>query len=189
MTTIIQLPLASVLGFFLQGGFFMLLIVLLSIFALTIIIWRGYSLRYAAILPSETSRTIEALRPGSDPDTVVRAVSKDTSPLGSVIRVLLEHQKWPRVEAREAVQARARHEVAKMETGLVFLEITTGVAPLLGLLGTLSGLVGVLPTLATRVTPLWLLAEFPKRSTPPSWVWRLPPPASSLTIILFARLR
>lgn len=30
-----------------------------------------------------------------------------------------------------------------MERGLVFLEIATGVAPLLGLLGTLSGLVGV----------------------------------------------
>jgi biopolymer transport protein ExbB len=43
--------------------------------------------------------------------------------------------------------------VARLEKGLVFLEITTGVAPLLGLLGTLSGLVGVFANLGDTGDP------------------------------------
>ena len=36
-----------------------------------------------------------------------------------------------------------------MERGLIILEITTGIAPLLGLLGTLSGLVGIFTAIGT----------------------------------------
>jgi biopolymer transport protein ExbB len=145
--------LASVLQFFLTGGFFMLVLVLLSIFALTVIIWRGIALRYAVILPNTVAHAIDALRPSAVPDSVLRVTAQDGSPLGGVIRVMLEHRHWPMAEAREATQARARHEVARMEKGLVFLEITTGVAPLLGLLGTLSGLVSVFANLGDTGDP------------------------------------
>lgn len=125
----------------------MFVLVLLSVFALTIIIWRGIALRYSVILPNEIGRSIDALRPGASPEAVIRSVAKGDSPLAGVTRVLLEHRHWPITEAREATQSRARHEVARMEKGLVFLEITTGVAPLFGLLGTLSGLIGVFANL------------------------------------------
>lgn len=147
------IPSASVIQFFLHGGFFMFLIVLLSILALTIIIWRGIALRYDTILPPAIGNSIEVLRPGGEPENVIRSAGKDPSPLACVVRVLLEHRHWPMSENREAVQTRARHEVARMEKGLVFLEITTGVAPLLGLLGTLSGLVGVFANLGDTGDP------------------------------------
>jgi biopolymer transport protein ExbB len=41
----------------------------------------------------------------------------------------------------DAVQTRARHEVAQLERGLVILEIITGIGPLLGLVGTIHGLI------------------------------------------------
>jgi biopolymer transport protein ExbB len=142
-----------VAAFFIKGGFFMLILVVLSIFALTIIIWRGIALRYAAILPDALSREVEKLKVGA-PLTGVEEISyRSSSPLAAVTRVLLEHRLWPMAEAREAVQTRARHEVSRMEKGLVFLEITTGVAPLLGLLGTLSGLVGVFANLGNTGDP------------------------------------
>lgn len=144
---------ASVLGFFVQGGPFMLILVLLSILALTVIIWRGIALRYAVILPAELGNLIDALRPGARPEALERLAARDASPLSGVVRVLLAHRHWPMAEAREAVQAKARHEVARMEKGLVLLEITTGVAPLLGLLGTLSGLVGVFANLGDTGDP------------------------------------
>ena len=40
-----------------------------------------------------------------------------------------------------------------MESGLVFLEITTGISPLLGLLGTLSGLVGIFANIGDHGDP------------------------------------
>jgi biopolymer transport protein ExbB len=153
MTFLDQPLLASIAGFFLQGGFFMLVLVLLSVLALTVIIWRGIALRYDVILPGEVARLIDALRPGAEPEALQRLIGKDVSPLAGVVRVLLDHRHWPMAEAREAAQARARHEVARMEKGLVLLEITTGVAPLLGLLGTLSGLVGVFANLGDTGDP------------------------------------
>jgi biopolymer transport protein ExbB len=43
----------------------------------------------------------------------------------------------------EAVQTRARGEVVRLESGLFILEIIVGIAPLLGLLGAVSGLITV----------------------------------------------
>jgi biopolymer transport protein ExbB len=47
------------------------------------------------------------------------------------------------MENLEAVQTRARNEVVRLESGLFVLEIIVGIAPLLGLLGAVSGLVKV----------------------------------------------
>jgi biopolymer transport protein ExbB len=55
--------------------------------------------------------------------------------------------RWPRAENVEAVQTRARHEMVRLERGLVILEVIIGIAPLLGLIGTVSGLVRVFASL------------------------------------------
>ena len=51
-----------------------------------------------------------------------------------------EHLDWPKAEAVDAMQTRARHEIARLERGLVVLEIIVGIAPLLGLVGTILGM-------------------------------------------------
>jgi len=43
----------------------------------------------------------------------------------------------------EAVRTRARHEMVRLERGLIILEVIVGIAPLLGLIGAVSGLVHV----------------------------------------------
>ena len=40
----------------------------------------------------------------------------------------------------DAVQSRARQEITRLERGLVVLEIIVGIAPLLGLVGTIAGM-------------------------------------------------
>ncbi len=65
------------------------------------------------------------------------------------MNTVINHLSWPRGETIEAVQTRARYEVARLEAGLVVLEIATGVSPLLGLLGTLSGLVGIFASIGS----------------------------------------
>jgi biopolymer transport protein ExbB len=51
--------------------------------------------------------------------------------------------RWPRSENIESVQTRARRELVRLERGLIVLEVVTGIAPLIGLIGTVSGLVHV----------------------------------------------
>jgi biopolymer transport protein ExbB len=144
---------SGIIQFFVHGGFFMIVIVMLSIAALTVIIWRGIALRYEAILPGELQSAIEALHPYGSLEAIERLAGKQDSPLACVVSTLLEHRSWRIDETREAVQTRARHEVARMEKGLVFLEISTGVAPLFGLLGTLSGLVSIFANLGDTGDP------------------------------------
>ena len=129
----------------------MLLLVLLSIISLTIVILRGMALRYHTIIPRPIQEAIDNMQPGQSTDRLHSLL--DASPLANVVRVVLKNSQWPKTEAMEAAQARARHEIARMETGLVILEIATGVAPLFGLLGTLSGLVGIFANLSGTGDP------------------------------------
>jgi len=131
------------LRFFVQGGFFMLILLIVSVAAGTVIVLRSAALREKSIIPPALAAEIESLQPGDDLDKLERLLSRYPSALSRVLSTLLKHLTWSRAEAVEAVQTRARHEVARLESGLVVLEITTGIAPLLGLLGTLSGLVGI----------------------------------------------
>jgi biopolymer transport protein ExbB len=137
------------LDFFVQGGFFMAILLVVSIAAGTVIILRSAALRERSILPPALAEEIERLQPGDDLDKLERLISRHPSALARVLNTLLQHLTWSRAEAVEAVQTRARHEVSRLESGLVILEITTGIAPLLGLLGTLSGLVGIFTAVGT----------------------------------------
>lgn len=143
---------SGAVDFFVQGGFFMLLLLLLSIGAGTVILLRAAALRERLIVPPEIEEAIERLQPGDAPEDLMRVVRIHPSPLARIVTVCLGHLNWPRQENIEAVQVRARHEVVRMETGLAVLEVTTGVAPLLGLLGTLSGLVSVFANLGAGGT-------------------------------------
>lgn len=139
--------LSGAADFFLRGGFFMILLLALSVVAGTVILLRAAALREHRVMPPELEEAIERVQPGDSLEGVKRAVREHPSPLGRIIGVCLHHLNWPRQENIEAVQVRARHEVVGMESGLSVLEVTTGVAPLLGLLGTLSGLVSVFANL------------------------------------------
>jgi len=133
--------------FFLKGGVFMFFLLVLSVISLTVIILRGSALREKAVIPVSLVKEIQRLEPGDDLDNLQRLINAKPSPLGRILAMLLRQLSWPRTEAVEAVQTQARQEVARLESGLVILEISTGVAPLLGLLGTLSGLVGIFANL------------------------------------------
>ena len=147
---IIPLPLAadpnlvqSVLNFFSQGGLFMWPLLICSMFAVTTIILRGFALRRRNVLPLVIESEIERLVPGGSAERLARIVHHDDSSLGRIARVALQHLRGPRSENIEAVETRARHEMVVLERGLIVLEIITGIAPLLGLIGAVSGLVHV----------------------------------------------
>lgn len=135
----------SIYQFFAQGGFFMALLLLCSLTAFSVIITRGLALRRDVVMPPIIAQEIEALQP-EDAEGVAklsRMVRNDLSALANVAQVGLHHLNWPKLENMEAVQTRARHEIVRLESGLFVLEIIVGIAPLLGLLGAVSGLVTV----------------------------------------------
>jgi biopolymer transport protein ExbB len=136
-------PFQSVLDFITRGGLFMWPLLICSIVALTVIILRAMALRRKNVLPLVIESEIERLSPGGNPERLSRIVREDDSSLARITRVALQHLRAPRGENVEAVETRARHEMVILERGLIVLEIITGIAPLLGLIGAVSGLVHV----------------------------------------------
>lgn len=137
--------LRSAYEFFEQGGFFMGLLMTSSIVAVAVIILRGLALRRDLVMPPIIEREIDALQP-EDTEGVVklsRMVRNDNSTLARIAQVGLQNLNWPKMENLEAVQTKARYEILRLESGLFILEIIVGIAPLLGLLGAVAGLVKV----------------------------------------------
>ena len=136
-------PVQSMIDFLLRGGLFMWPLLICSIVALTVIILRSIALRRKNVLPLVIESEIERLSPGGNPERLARIVREDDSSLARIARVALQHLRAPRGENVDAVETRARHEMVILERGLIVLEIITGIAPLLGLIGAVSGLVHV----------------------------------------------
>jgi len=139
--------LQTVVEFFTEGGIFMWPLLVCSIVSVTTIILRTLALREKNVLPLTIESEMERLAPGASPERLFRLVHEDPSSLARIVRVALSHLRWPRSENIEAVQTRARHEMVRLERGIVVLEVIIGIAPLIGLIGTVSGLVHVFASL------------------------------------------
>jgi biopolymer transport protein ExbB len=133
----------TIMSFFVKGGLFMWPLLACSIVSVTTIILRGIALREKNVMPLVVQNEIERLVPGENPERLSRLVHHDPSSLARIARVALQHLRGPRSENVEVVETRARHEMVRLEKGLIVLEVITGIAPLLGLIGAVSGLVHV----------------------------------------------
>lgn len=137
---------SSILHFLLSGGIFMALIGLCSLLAVTVILWKALVLRKDRIVPDDLAHTLESA-PVADLSAVSLQAADDDSVLGNLSHLALAGRFHSKDEARDAVEAVAREEVVKLETGIPALEVVITISPLLGLLGTVKGLVSVFSTI------------------------------------------
>jgi biopolymer transport protein ExbB len=120
--------------------FFLGLLLLTSIVGVAFIIERGFALQRSKVVPSAVTAALQACHGPADLPTLLRVCQQTPSSLSRLILVGANHLEWPKAENTEAVQTYARQEVVNLQRGLVVLEITVGIAPLLGLVGTVFGM-------------------------------------------------
>ncbi len=120
-----------------------------SIIGLTFIIERGLALRAAKIIPPSVKGALETCRTTDDLPMLRRICQQHPSPLSRLLLLAERHRRWPRTENASGLETSARHEISRLERGLVVLEIVVGVAPLLGLVGTIYGLIALFASLGT----------------------------------------
>ena len=138
----------------------LILLGLTSVISLTFIIERGWALRRGIILPKPLLDSLDHCHTRADVNTVLRfAQHHQNTPLARLTTTAIEHLEWAKADNVEALQTRARHEVSKMERGLIVLEIITGIAPLLGLVGTVVGLIDIFSTMASGETEATAFAQ------------------------------
>ncbi len=116
------------------------LLTLTSVVSLAFIVERGIVLRWRRVVPPEIEAAVESCQAPEDVPMLRRVCQQHNSPMSRLLLLAAEHLHWPKAENTNALQTRARHEMARLERGLVVLEIIVGIAPLLGLVGTIAGM-------------------------------------------------
>ena len=111
-----------------------------SIVGLTFILERGWALRWRKVLPPEVETAVTSCQGPGDVPMLRRLCEQHDSPLSRLLLLASDRLNWPKNENVDALQTRARHEIVRLERGLVVLEILVGIAPLLGLVGTIAGM-------------------------------------------------
>jgi biopolymer transport protein ExbB len=120
-----------------------LLLGLTSVAGTAVIIWRGWMLRWNKVVPPEVVASLAACRSRDDLAALQALCGKMPSPLGRLIRLASDRLDWSKEENVESLEIAARHEIVHLERGLVVLEVIVGIAPLLGLVGTIAGMMTV----------------------------------------------
>ena len=111
-----------------------------SVVGLAFIVERGIALRWRRVVPSEIEAAVESCQSPADVAMLRRVCQQHNSPISRLLLVAADHLDWPKAETIDAIQTRARQEITRLERGLVVLEIIVGIAPLLGLVGTILGM-------------------------------------------------
>jgi biopolymer transport protein ExbB len=125
-----------------KGGVFIYPLILCSIAGLTAIGFKALSLARQRIVPDRLAAALDNIESG-DPDPVIAELNQGGSTLARLGAVAMKHHGKPADEISRAVEASAREEAVKMHAGIGVLDVVITVAPLLGLLGTASGLVTI----------------------------------------------
>lgn len=123
-----------------DGGIFIYPLLLCSIAGLTAIGFKFLSLARDRVIPNQLAHILEN---ASDYRKVTEAISNHDSALSRLAAVALKNKSHDARQMNQSVEAMAREEVVNMHSGIGVLDIVITIAPLLGLLGTASGLVTI----------------------------------------------
>lgn len=132
---------------FLRGGVIMWFILPLSIVGLGVIIDRYIILRKARINVPAFMIRIRGFLKKKDISGAVSYCMEENSPIANIVRKGLKKYNLGHERVKEAIENAGTQEVSKLEKGLPILASVSGIAPLLGFLGTVTGMISAFMTI------------------------------------------
>lgn len=131
------------------GGFLIWPILLCSVIALAIILERFLALKTSDVAPPELLDRIQRhLKKGELDNKFINEI-EENSPLGRVLAAGLRNPNQHRVVIKESIEEAGRHVVHDLERHLQTLGTIANITPLLGLLGTVIGMIKVFSAITT----------------------------------------
>ncbi|HHZ70714.1 MAG TPA: MotA/TolQ/ExbB proton channel family protein [Methylococcaceae bacterium] len=136
--------------FFEKGGLMLLPIVLCSIVALGIIVERFWSLKRNKILPPDLVPQVWKLSREEKLDAMAIRRLKVGSPLGAILAAGLSNSRFGREIMKESIEEVGRQVAHDLERYLTALGTISAITPLLGLLGTVVGMIKVFSAIMSQ---------------------------------------
>ena len=132
------------------GGWLMVPIVACSVIAVGIVLERLWTLQRKRVLPKGVATEVWEWVRHNQLDAKHIQTLHDSSPLGEVLAAGLANRHAPRDELKEAIEDAGRHAVHALERYLSPLGTIAAISPLLGLRGTVSGMIRAFNAITTQ---------------------------------------
>ncbi|MCU7932626.1 MAG: MotA/TolQ/ExbB proton channel family protein [Candidatus Thiodiazotropha sp. (ex Codakia rugifera)] len=132
-----------------SGGWLMLPIIACSIVALGIVFERLWSLQRKKVMPDYLMRQILQLHRDKKLDLADLSKLRSSSPLGRILAAGLINRDHNKEVMKEAIEEVGRQVVHELERYLNTLGTIASISPLLGLLGTVIGMIKVFSVIVT----------------------------------------
>ncbi len=129
--------------FITQGGIVMYILLAISVLAMAIILERSWSLRRSTVIPTKKISEIEEAVRTNDVQKAMALCSDNNTAMSRIIWVALNNRGARRSVLKEVLEETGRQEVAGLERFIGILGVIAAISPLLGLLGTVIGMIEV----------------------------------------------
>jgi biopolymer transport protein ExbB len=133
------------------GGWVMVPIIVCSVLAAAIVIERLWTLQYRRVIPPELSRQVWDWVSGNQLKPQHIQELRTNSPLGQILAAGLANRHQEHATMKEAIEDAGRHVVHELERYLNTLGTIATVSPLLGLLGSVTGMIRTFGALTSGV--------------------------------------
>lgn len=133
-----------------KGGIVMVPLLAGSVIALAIIFERMWALRTSRVAPKHLVAQVWSWVKKNELDANrIRAV-RDSSPLGEILAAGLVNHRHGRDVMKESIEETGRHVVIRLERFLNTLGTIASISPLLGLLGTVFGMIQIFTVITAQ---------------------------------------
>jgi biopolymer transport protein ExbB len=132
----------DLLSIFVKGGIVMYFILASSIVAAAIAIEKFMVLKKAKVNIPAFLIKLRALIKKKDLEGALSYCMQERTPVSNIVKKGLKKIRFGHQRVVEAIESAGRQEISKLEKGLSILASIAGIAPLLGFLGTVTGMIG-----------------------------------------------
>ncbi|MBI2619622.1 MAG: MotA/TolQ/ExbB proton channel family protein [Ignavibacteriales bacterium] len=136
----------NLLDLFLKGGIFMYPILFCSILALVVVVERFLVLRKANIDAGQFMLKLRSVLQRGSVMEAINFCSRSDAPLANILKKGLTKYPEGHDRVRESIENAGKEEAFKLEHRLGIVASMAGIAPLLGFLGTVTGMIGAFRT-------------------------------------------
>jgi biopolymer transport protein ExbB len=140
------------IDWFISGGPVMYPLLLVSVVAMAIILERLWVLRRSVYLDDATVNAVTQLVVTRDYTGTLDYCHRRSGPFPALVSSLIENRNAPYDELKEILEDKGRHELLGLQRGLPALATIVAGAPLLGLLGTVTGMIKIFAAVASSGT-------------------------------------
>lgn len=132
----------------LAGRYMMIPISLASLVGMAVLIERIYVLRQGRIIIPEIAEAVMTLSASKDLSVAYAICDRRPGPFANLVRAGLDHADNDWTVIRDVLEETGRQEATRLTRRLGVLETVAAVSPLLGLLGTVLGMIRVFATIS-----------------------------------------